>query len=223
MRIGILGGTFNPIHFGHLRAAEEVRESLRLDKVIFIPSGMPPLKDSDIASQDLRLKMTSLAVSANPYFEVSDIEVRRSGRSYTVETIAELMGIYPKDEMIFILGIDAFLDLPHWKSPKRLVSLTDFAIISRPGLSFESLRGAEFLDTEKDALSALDNKETGLYEAFLEGGRKAYLINITPFYISATDIRRRIRGGLSIKYMLPETVESFIILNGIYKRPEDQG
>jgi len=129
MKIGIFGGTFNPIHYGHLRAAEEVREKLEFDKIIFIPSGKPPLKTEEIADAIHRYKITMRAIDNNHFFELSDIECRQIGKSYTVKTFEELKKTTPKAELFFILGIDAFLDIPNWWHPERLIALTNFVII----------------------------------------------------------------------------------------------
>ena len=129
MRIGLLGGTFNPIHFGHLRVAEEVREAFCLDKIIFIPSGVPPLKTEGIIDANHRLKMTRLAINSNPFFEVSDIEVRQKKTSYTVNTLTHLKKLYQRDSLFFIMGIDAFFELKFWYKYEELLRMVDFIIM----------------------------------------------------------------------------------------------
>ena len=117
MRIGVFGGTFNPIHYGHLRAAEEVREMLAFDKVLFVPSGTPPLKTEDLTDAQKRFEMARLAVAGNGAFEVLDIECKKPKKSYTVETLEVLLTLYEDAELYFMLGIDAFLDIPNWWMP----------------------------------------------------------------------------------------------------------
>lgn len=214
-RIGILGGTFNPIHYGHLRAAEEVRERIGLDKIMFIPSCNPPLKDSELASPEDRYEMTRLAITGNPYFEISDIECRRSGKSYTVETLSELKDLMPGKDFFLILGIDSFLEIPQWYRPDRLMEMTDFIVVSRPGFRFSDL--ASMISNGNECLlEELDTGMTDLKEIGLRTGKKVLLMNITALNISATKIRRLVIEGKSIKYLLPESVEYYIILNKLY-------
>ena len=211
MKIGVFGGTFNPIHYGHLRAAEETREILGLDKVFFIPSGNPPLKSEDLADALKRYKMVRLAVVRNRFFDVLDIECVKSEKSFTVETLEVLLRQYHDAELYFMLGIDAFLDIPNWWRPEQLVSMVNFAVVSRPGREFDEMLSSPFAKTK-------DLAESGGESLTLElqSGRKAELVKITPLDISSSDIRRRIRAGRSIKYLLPEDVESFIISNKLY-------
>ncbi|TAN40531.1 MAG: nicotinate-nucleotide adenylyltransferase [Nitrospirae bacterium] len=216
MKIGIFGGTFNPVHFGHLRAAEEAREKLSLDKVLFIPSGNPPLKTADLAEARHRLRMTQLAVQGNRAFEVLDMECIRPERSYTVDTLMSLQQIYAGDELYFMLGIDAFLDIPNWWMPDRLVSLANFILFSRPGQRFTDLASSPYLPVEAEALSGLERIGAGPFTARLKTGKEVVMLQVTALNISSTDIRRRVKSGASIKYLLPEQVESFIISNSLY-------
>lgn len=215
MKIGVFGGTFNPIHFGHLRAAEESREALALDKVLFIPAGDPPLKSGNIADAGKRFEMAQIATEGNRFFEVLDMECSRSGKSYTVETLAELQGRYADAELYFILGIDAFLDIPNWCRPGQLTSMVDFVILARPGHFFADLQASPYLDG-RNIPDTLDQGSSDCETVGLKSGKKAVLMRILPFAISSTDIRRRIQAGRSTKYLLPEKVESFIISNGLY-------
>jgi len=129
VKLGIFGGTFNPIHLGHLRAAEEVREKLALDKVVFIPTGIPPHRPlSEIVQFPHRYEMVKRAISNNPYFEISDIEGKRKSKSYTVDTLKVLN---KGKELFFIIGLDAFINLNTWKTPERLFQLTHFVVIPR--------------------------------------------------------------------------------------------
>lgn len=216
MKIGVFGGTFNPIHFGHLRAAEEAREALSLDKVLFIPAGNPPLKSGNIADAKKRYEMAKTAIEGNRFFEVLDVECSRTGKSYTVETIEELIRRYGDAELYFIVGIDAFLDIPNWWRPGQLTSMLDFIILSRPGRCFKDLQASPYLDTGRNILSSLDSGRSDRETIGLKSGRRAVLLRIMPFAISSTDIRERLQAGRSTKYLLPEQVESFIISNNLY-------
>ncbi len=217
MKIGIFGGTFNPIHHGHLIAAEEIREKLRLDRIIFVPSGNPPLKDAGLADAKQRYKMVRLAVFKNRRFEISDIEYKKKAKSYTVTTLAELKRLYPRAKLYFIAGIDAFIDIPNWRQPEKLVALADFIVISRPPYNFSNLSASPYLKAHKNILKMLDSGKITSYKTRLQGGKDVILLRLTPVGISATMIRKLMKQGKSIKYLLPEEVESFIISNKIYK------
>jgi nicotinate-nucleotide adenylyltransferase len=218
LRIGIFGGTFNPVHYGHLRAAEEVRERLSLDRVLFIPSGNPPLKTEDIAEAIQRFKMVSLAIKDTRLFDALDIECASPKKSYTVNTLETLLGRYRSSVLFFILGIDAFLDIPNWRQPDTLVSLVNFAVISRPGRRFSDLASSPYLKVNEGLLRRLDDGETEMLSAPLTSGKEAVLMRVTQMDISSTGIRACLRKGLSIKYLLPEGVESFIISHKLYNK-----
>jgi len=217
MKIGVFGGTFNPIHYGHLRAAEEAREILALDKVLFIPSGNPPLKTRELADAKHRYKMTRLAIIKNRLFDVLDIECIKKGKSYTVNTLETLLKLYSDSDLYFMLGIDAFLDIPNWWKPEKLVSLVNFMVLSRPGSRFIDLLPSPYLKIKKEILVKLDDGEIKSLTTKLQTRKEAMLLGVTPIGISSTDIRKRIEEGLSIKYMLPEEIESYIISNRLYK------
>jgi len=216
MKIGVFGGTFNPIHYGHLRAAEEVRQKAGLDRILFVPSGTPPLKTSNLAEASHRLAMTKVAVSGNRFFEVSDIEIRLPGKSYTVNTIQALKKDAAGIEYSLVLGVDAFLDLPNWWHPEKLLSVADFIVISRPGVHFADITRSPNIKVDKKALRELDTACREMFETKLKSGRKAALLRITPIGISATGIRELVRQGKSIKYLLPAKVQSYIIRNKLY-------
>lgn len=217
MKIGIFGGTFNPIHYGHLRAAEEAREIIGLDKILFIPSGRPPLKTEDIADSAQRFEMVRLALADNGFFEISDIECRSARKSYTVNTVDVLKTEYPGAELFFILGIDAFLDLPNWRQPETLITMTDFIIISRPGFRFLDLKESPFLKIKESVLRELDNSAKGTHSIKLKGGGVAVLLKLTRMEVSSTEIRRFIRMDRSVKYLLPPAVHFYIITKKLYK------
>jgi nicotinate-nucleotide adenylyltransferase len=213
MRFGIFGGTFNPIHYGHLRAAEEVRYKAGLDKVIFIPSGNPPLKTEEIIEASHRYSMVRIATASNPYFVVSDIEITEKEKSYTVNTIKKLRDIYPDDELFLILGIDAFLDIPNWWKPYDLINMIDFILITRPGFEpSEVIIKSPFVKSNPISSSA------NLYKSIsLISEKTAFLINVTAIDISSTEIRKLLKENKSIKYLLPESIEEYIHKHNIYR------
>lgn len=215
-KIGILGGTFNPIHYGHLAAAEEVLSRLKLDQILFVPSFLPPHKqDEDIPSAVQRQEMVSLAISGNSHFSLSDIEVKREGMSYSIDTVAELRHVNPATDFYFITGLDSFLEIRTWKEWERLLSLCRFVVLSRPGYAFTDLTSIDFMRNAATKLHALDQRE--LTRAVLEIGRCTVYLEQIPLYdISSTDIRQRVREGRTIKYLLPECVETYIIKNKLY-------
>ncbi len=188
MKIGILGGTFNPIHLGHLIMAEEVCQKVGLNKLIFVPSNLPPHKDNgDIISAYHRLKMLKLAIKGNPYFSVSYIEIRRGGRSYTIDTIKEFKRIYYKHELYFIIGSDLFRYLNEWKDLREIVAQVKFIVATRPGYPLENL--PDYITT----------------------------IDIRAVDISAFEIRQCIKQNRSFRYLVPQAVRNYIIRRGLYK------
>jgi nicotinate-nucleotide adenylyltransferase len=210
MKLGIFGGTFNPIHLGHLRAAEEVRYLAGLDKVIFMPSGNPPLKSSELAEASHRYAMTRLATQSNVNFLVSDIEMRQDVKSYTIATVNTLSRMYPEDELFFIMGLDAFLDMSNWREPERLITSINFIIVTRPGFDVKELNASPYAEGEAIKFDA------GAVSLRLRGGRKAWVAAVSVFDISSTTIRRLAMQGKSIKYLLPEAVEHYILSHRLY-------
>jgi nicotinate-nucleotide adenylyltransferase len=218
-KIGIYGGAFNPIHYGHLRTAEEVLEILSLDKVLFIPSGKTPFDKPDLERAIRRFEMVKAAIKGNRHFGISDLEIRTRGRSYTVDTIRKLNNKYTYGELYFIVGIDAFHDLPDWKQPSRLINLTNVVIISRPGYAFAELLSSPYLkNVPKKIFKEIDKGKRSLFPFDLSGKRKGYLCNVTGLNISASNIRSLIISGKNIKYLLPDSVKSYIISNKLYRR-----
>lgn len=198
MKIGLMGGTFNPIHMGHLIISEFLRITFPLDKVIFIPSGNPPHKNNDIAESNHRMAMVNLATSQNPFFEVSSIELKRTGKSYTIDTIKEIKDIYPNDQLYFIIGSDSLLDLTSWKDFESLISKTNFLICGRPE------------NTEESILNKID-------ELTKEYNSNIIYIKGPLIEISSTLIRDRIKDQKSIKYLVTGEVEEYIYKNNLYK------
>ena len=218
MKIGIFGGTFNPIHYGHLRAAEEIQEMFSFERLLLIPAGSPPFKKPNLIDAHHRYKMTELAVKGSKSIEVSDIEVKAGKTSYSVETISKLKNRYKNSEFFFIIGIDAFLDLPKWKQPLKLIELTNLVIISRPGFCFAGMSSSPYLsNVSARDLRGFDKGKSTRFALKLPSGKKAFLCKVTGFDISASSIRGLVKKGKNIKYLLPESVESYIISNRLYK------
>lgn len=214
-RIGILGGTFNPVHYGHLAAAEEVRDRLKLDRILFIPSAIPPHKHEENVPAEHRMEMVRLALAGNAFFEPSDLEIRRGGRSYTIDTVETLLQLYPGAALFFITGLDSFLEIQTWNRWDRLVTLCSFVVLSRPGYRFGDLAKMDFMKPAVAELSGLDRGERSQW-VVKSGGLTAFLEMIPLYDISSTDIRKRTREGRSIKYHLPEAVETYIINHKLY-------
>jgi len=197
-KIGILGGTFDPVHYGHLVAAEDLRQKLGLEEVLFVPAGQPWLKEGmDISRAEHRLEMVLLATASNPHFNVSTVELERPGPTYSVDTIIELKAsLSARAELYFMVGYDALAELPRWKEPARLLELCQVVGFGRPG-------------HEEIDLHELDAAVPGASERIM-------VVDVPQIDISATDIRRRVARGLSIRYLVPEEVERYIAQNGLY-------
>jgi nicotinate-nucleotide adenylyltransferase len=213
-RIGLLGGTFNPIHNGHLKTAELVSRRLGLKRVLFIPSYIPPHKESfDVLPARHRMKMVRLALQDYPGFFPSTVEIDSPRTSYSIHTIPKIKNIHPCAELFFILGIDAFLEIETWREYRKVLDLCSFAVISRPGYSLDkawSLLGAEYADR----ITTLPG-EGG--EPSASGRPLVYLLDMETPDISSTDIRNRIRAGHSIEGLVPDPVAVYIQSNGLYQ------
>ena len=199
MRLGVLGGTFDPVHLGHQIIAEEARVNLSLDKVIFVPAGRPWFKEGvEITPSADRLAMLNIAVCSNPSFEIDVLEVERPGPTYTADTMNELRSrVGEEAELYFIVGLDALAELPSWKDPDRLADLCCFAGMKRPGYTDFDILG---LEREIPGVSG-----------------KIHLVDNLLVDISSSDIRRRVREGLPISYLVPEEVEEYIKEKGLYR------
>jgi nicotinate-nucleotide adenylyltransferase len=214
VRIGLFGGTFNPVHWGHLRAADEIREMFSIKQVIFIPTNISPHKELQvIVSAENRLKMLNLAVNSNPYFFTSDVELKRPGKSYSVETISHFKNIFGKEvTLFFVLGIDAFLEIASWKNYKELFTLCNFIVMSRPGYEVKKLDQVIPAQVKANLRYQPDVKR------FINNSKYyIYFIEITPVDISSCSIRTRIKGESSINHLLPEKVESYIKEHKLYR------
>jgi nicotinate-nucleotide adenylyltransferase len=199
MKFGLLGGTFDPIHIGHLVIAEEVRLRLALDEVLFIPAGNPWLKsDRIITPGEHRLEMVNLAISSHPYFKALDSELKRSGPSYSVDTVSALReGLGTDVELYLIIGYDDLSQLPLWKEPARLVEMCHIVGVKRPGY------------TELDWHP--------LEQAVGDISSRVMLLDVPQLDVSSTQIRQRVATGLSIRYLVPEAVERYILEHGLYR------
>jgi nicotinate-nucleotide adenylyltransferase len=214
VRLGILGGTFNPIHAGHLRLAEELLARLALDQVLFIPAGQPPLRPSGSVAPALhRYAMVALATAGAPRFGLSDIECRRPGPSYSVDTVEELRAeVGESARLYFILGSDSFLTLPQWREPQRLLKQTALVVVPRSGQ-----RLAPAAADVASILALLGGPRwVGGVGASLEPGEVGE-VAVTSLPISAREIRERIRAGRSIQGMVPALVEEYIHKHRLYR------
>ena len=199
VRIGVFGGTFDPLHLAHLRVAEEVAEKQRLDKVIFIPAGRPPHRRPPQASPEHRLAMVRLGVAGNPRFECSACEIRRPGLSFTVDTLAVLKQKHPRARFFLLMGMDQLLELHAWRDVGRLLKLCHVVAFSRPGQPLP--KPGSILGPGSASLSA-----------------RAYTVQVvSALDISATLIRRRARLGESLKYLLPDPVIRYLRKHKLYQ------
>jgi len=198
MNIGVLGGTFDPIHMGHLVLAEEVRARLDLAEILFVPAGQPWLKvGSPVSSAGHRVEMVRLAIADRPYFKLSTIEIERAGPTYTVDTIAELKAqLGAGDELFFILGRDNLAELPRWWQPERLITMCRLVAVPRPGYPLPDLK-------------ALEASIPGLPQ-------RVMLMDRPEIDISASAIRDRVVRGLSIHHLVPEPVAGYIRQHKLY-------
>jgi nicotinate-nucleotide adenylyltransferase len=219
MRLGLLGGTFNPIHNGHLAIARQTREALGLDRILFIPTSDPPHKSHDnLAPAKDRYEMVRLAIASDPLFSISDVELRRAGKSYSIDTIRVVQKEYGADTtLFFLIGLDAFLDFPSWREPETLLSLCSFVVISRPGLSFQSLSTMTLLPPlHIESLADLDAGRRSIWEVEI-GKQRLICLRLPPSEVSASDIRRRLGQNMPVANLLPPLVESYILHHHLYE------
>jgi nicotinate-nucleotide adenylyltransferase len=197
MRLGVFGGTFDPIHHGHLVAAEEVRARLGLDRVLFVPAGMQPLKlDQDVTPSVHRVAMVELAIASNPGFALSRVDVDRDGPSYTADTLELLTREWGSEtELFFIMGMDSLADILTWKDPGRIIRLARIIVVGRPGF--------------RANLDRLD-------EAIPGAAQRVQFVDAPRLEISSSDLQRRVREGLPIRYQVPESVEDYICRHALY-------
>jgi len=216
MTLGVFGGTFNPIHMGHLRAAEEVAEQLGIERVVFVPSAHPPHKDDDggdpIAPAELRLAWARAATADNPLFEVDDLEIERGGRSWTVDTLRTIGARVAPELPIFMIGCDAFVEMGTWREPESIFTLAHLAVTTRPPVTRGSL--ADWLP--RCVRNEIDLAPDGLSGRHRHADTCVRLLEIPALDVSASDIRRRLREGRSVRYLLPETVRLAVEKSGAF-------
>jgi len=200
LKIGVMGGTFDPLHIGHLILAQEAGYQLKLDKILFIPAGDPPHKQNQPVTPAFhRLTMAQLATAQNPLFEVSDVEIKRQGLSYTVNTLETLSQIYAETATLyFIIGADAAAELPNWYQPRRVIELAILAVVGRPGYIFP-------LDKLQAALPGIEQRLVRVDTPMIE--------------VAAQEIRQRVLEGAPIRYLVPPSVEEYIRREGLYLPP----
>ena len=190
LKTGIFGGTFNPIHHGHLIGAQETLEQLKLDRILFIPTGTPPHKNNPTVSASLRTEMTELAIAKTSGFELSKIEVKKSGNSYTIDTLKELRHIYPDDEFYLLIGADELTEFTDWKCWQDILDIARIAAMNRPGFS--------------------------LHYPAAQLEQKTVEVEIPDLAISSSELRSRRKEGCSIRYFVPSSVADFIEKNQLY-------
>ena len=219
-RIGLFGGTFNPIHLGHIQVAREVKAGFDLDKILIIPSALPPHKEQNsVVKAEDRLVMIRLAFSDDPNFLISDVELKRSGPSYTIDTVRHFKSISAKNtELYLIVGLDAFLEIDTWKSYNDLFLLIPFIVMSRP-LNEENSTKSGWKSLTDYLQSKISKGYTfSVNQSSFTHDKKqpVFLFNVTPVDISSTTIRKRIKEGRPIKQLVPEIIEDFIKAKGLY-------
>ncbi len=194
MRLGLFGGTFDPIHLGHLILAEACREACGLDRVWFVVAGTPPHKRGERTPVADRLEMARIATAGNPAFEVSEVEANDPGPHYSFATLEAIRRERPGDELFFLIGADSLVDLPQWKRPERIAELATIVVVNRPGID----PPAEAPDLGPEA-------------------RPFLRVEVPPIGIASTNLRRRVAEGRSIRYQVPRGVEAYIAANGLYR------
>jgi nicotinate-nucleotide adenylyltransferase len=195
MRLGLFGGTFDPIHLGHLLLAEQCREACALDRVWFVVAGSPPHKPGDRTPVAHRLELVRIAVAGHPAFEVSEIETSRPGPHYSVETLQAVQCAQPGDDLFFIIGADSLADLPHWRQPETIARLATIVVVNRAGI---------------DPAASVPLPDFG------PGSNPLLRVTIPPIGIASHDLRGRLAEGRSVRYMVPRGVEAYIEAQGLY-------
>lgn len=226
MKFALFGGTFNPVHFGHLIIAEEIRQRFSLDRIYFIPSALPPHKSPErIASPLDRFLLVSLATVSNPSFFASSIEIDRGGKSYSVETVQNFRQQFGQEAKIyFLMGLDAFWEIATWKNFPELIASCKLIITSRPGMDLQ--------DAVKNLPKILVNRHQGLRFAFcpvkslqettpvVDQGEDLFFVEVPGIDISSTMVRSRALAGKSLRYLVPPLVEEYIKKHGLYSKGE---
>jgi nicotinate-nucleotide adenylyltransferase len=211
--MGIFGGTFDPIHYGHLRTAFELQQALKLPEMRFMPAGNPPHREHTVASNALRLEMVRVATMGQPGFTVDDREMHKAGPSYSVETLAELRGEYPSRPLCLVVGMDAFLGLPRWHQWRELLSLAHLVVAHRPGWRAPTMGplGEMLVDRGTGSVPDLHDAVAG----------RIYIHAVTQLEISATGLRSLIATGRDPRYLMPDGVRRIIHDSGCYARKDE--
>ena len=201
MRVGVFGGTFDPVHYGHLILAEQCRAQAQLEQLLFVPAAVPPHKrEQALTPFGQRVEMLALALSGNPAFRIDELEKDRTGPSYTVDTLAQLQAQRPGDELCFIIGSDSLHDLPGWYQPRRILELATLLVVARadwPTFSEQELRAALKLEDDFPL--------------------RYQIVDAPLITLSSRDIRKRIAEGRSVRYMIPRAVEAYIDDKHLYR------
>lgn len=207
---GIFGGTFDPIHFGHLRTAYELLQSLRLNEIRFMPAGNPPHRENTVADPEQRLAMVKAATQGQPGFVVDDREIRRAGLSYSVDTMRTLRADFPEHSLCLIVGMDAFLGLPKWHQWRELLELAHLVVAHRPGWRAPSMGplGELLVDRGTGRINDLHESRAGCI----------YIHAVTQLEISSTEVRKSIGAGRDPRYLMPDAVRAIIEATGCYLR-----
>jgi nicotinate-nucleotide adenylyltransferase len=196
MRLGLFGGTFDPIHLGHLILAEQCREACALDRVWLVVAGSPPHKQGGRTEAAHRLEMVRIAIAGHSAFEASDIETIRPGPHYSVETLEAVRRQHPDDDLFFLIGADSLADLPFWREPARIARLATIVVVNRPGI---------------------DKTDPADLPDFGPGANPVRSVSIPPVGIASSDLRSRLAAGKSIRYMVPRGVEAYIDAHKLYR------
>jgi len=226
MRIGIMGGTFDPIHLGHLRAAEEIYWAFGLDRIIFVPAARPPHKEEVVAASAMhRYEMVSLATVFTPYFTVSPIELQREGKSYSVETVREFQRLSgPDTNLYFVVGVDAFLEMSEWREAKELLTLARVIVTARPGWHLDEVERL-LAPEQRRLLGHPTFRYLKVNEVDPErveeapAPRQVLLVEVVSLDIASREIRQLVEEGRSIRHLVPDTVAAYMAKNRLYQRP----
>ena len=221
MRIGLIGGSFDPVHSGHLRAAEEVSEKLELDEVVFIPTLVSPHKSSEtMASSSHRLNMLNISVKGNPRFRVSDMELRREPPSYTIDTLRSLKQSGPENGYYFIMGCELFMEIDTWKDFAKLFNYSSFVVFRRPGYDSSDSTSPIPLALENDFRYSYSDRGMDVFAH--KSSNELFFVDIAGIRVSSTEVRNLARHGSSLRYLVASEVEEYIAENGLYQLEEKQ-
>ena len=219
MKIGLMGGSFDPVHAGHLRAAEEISERLALDEVVFIPTLISPHKSSEtMAAPSHRLNMLNLSAKLNPRFKVSDMELHREPPSYTIDTLRALKQSDPENGYYFIMGCELFAEIDTWKDFAELFNYSSFVVLRRPGYDFADSASPIPLALENDFRYSYSDK--GMEVFAHKSSNELFFIDIAGMRVSSTEVRELAGRGNSLRYLVPREVEGYIAENGLYHLEE---